>query len=167
MRLMVPRPLQRRLLLGARADGAGDPDRRRRRRALAVVARQPRRAREAPEAARPRMKRRRMRMPAYYVLDTEHHLVRVRNVLAWARWYEGNYDKRAVDRTTISGNCFVSTVFIGLDHRFFDDGPPLVFETMIFGGPTGLDESVWRYASWDDAVTGHDMAVKKVLAAMK
>jgi hypothetical protein len=32
------------------------------------------------------------------------------------------------------GNIGISTVFLGLDHRHFGDGPPLLFETMVFGG---------------------------------
>lgn len=36
--------------------------------------------------------------------------------------------------TEIAEGCEVSTVFIGLDHRFSDTGPPLVFETMAFWG---------------------------------
>ena len=30
---------------------------------------------------------------------------------------------------------------------------------MIFGGP--LDQQMWRYSTWDDAETGHKMAVAK------
>ena len=29
---------------------------------------------------------------------------------------------------------FISTVFLGIDHNFNLEGPPLLFETMIFGG---------------------------------
>ncbi|WP_166903861.1 hypothetical protein [Mycobacterium sp. DL440] len=28
----------------------------------------------------------------------------------------------------------VSTVWLGLNHSFTDDGPPIIFETMVFGG---------------------------------
>lgn len=36
--------------------------------------------------------------------------------------------------TELAEGCEVSTVFLGLDHRFSDEGPPLVFESMAFWG---------------------------------
>lgn len=51
----------------------------------------------------------------------------------------------------------VSTVFLGLDHSW-GDGPPVVFETMIFGGP--LDDDQWRYCTLADAKAGHRRAVR-------
>lgn len=52
----------------------------------------------------------------------------------------------------------VSTVFLGVDHNFFGDGRrPIVFETMIFGGPhDGYQE---RYATWEEAEVGHRRAL--------
>lgn len=54
----------------------------------------------------------------------------------------------------------VSTVWLGLDHNFEPDGPPLIFETMVFGGP--LADYQWRYATEAEAVAGHDQVVAKV-----
>lgn len=101
-----------------------------------------------------------------YILDENHNVVRCDDVLTWARWFE-QIDNRTVDQTRVSGDCFVSTVFLGLDHRFIGNGPPLVFETMVFGGPVDFDESQRRYSSWDDAEIGHKMIVDRVLFAMK
>jgi hypothetical protein len=50
----------------------------------------------------------------------------------------------------------VSTIFTGLDYQPFD-GPPLVFETIIFGGPHG--KQTWRYSNYDEALAGHAKAV--------
>ena len=61
------------------------------------------------------------------------------------------------------GGVKVSTVFLGLDHRFSDsleDGPPVLWETMIFGG--AHDEHQERYTSRADAIAGHARAVKMV-----
>lgn len=58
------------------------------------------------------------------------------------------------------GEANVSTVFLGLDHNY-GDGPPLLFETMVFGLP-GETEYQWRYATWDEAVAGHERAVVAV-----
>lgn len=50
----------------------------------------------------------------------------------------------------------VSTVWLGIDHNFYGDGPPLIFETMIFGRE--LDQEQWRYATEYDARVGHQKA---------
>src|SRR5215813_8215351 len=47
----------------------------------------------------------------------------------------------------------ISTVFIGIDHNFRRDGPPLTFETMVFNGP--LNEEQRRWTTWDEAEAGH------------
>ena len=75
-----------------------------------------------------------------------------------------NSDSRVVGYTEITSETFVSTIFIGIDHRHYGKGPPLLFETMIFNGP--LDGYQWRYASWDDASTGHRAAVTKARSAI-
>lgn len=50
----------------------------------------------------------------------------------------------------------VSTVFLSVDHQW-GEGPPVLFETMIFGGP----HADWtdRYSTWDEAVAGHERVV--------
>ena len=50
----------------------------------------------------------------------------------------------------------VSTVFLALDHSF-TDGPPVLWETMVFGQGDG-DEYQERYTSYEDAVEGHKRA---------
>lgn len=53
----------------------------------------------------------------------------------------------------------VSTVFLGMDHNHFSS-PPLLFETMIFGGP--WDEEQWRYPTWEEAEAGHQRAIELI-----
>lgn len=60
--------------------------------------------------------------------------------------------------TTVFGNR-ISTVFLGLDHSW-NGGPPVVFETMVFGGP--LDEEQDRYCTRAEAEAGHAMWVARV-----
>lgn len=47
----------------------------------------------------------------------------------------------------------VSTVWLGLDHRFGDAGAPLIFETMVFGGPH--DSDCFRWSTELEADLGH------------
>jgi hypothetical protein len=98
----------------------------------------------------------------YYILNAEHHAVEA-SLLEWAKWFE-EISNRLVGYTQVTSEISVSTVFLGIDHRWHDDGPPLLFETMIFGGP--LDKKMWRYSSWDDAEAGHAAAVRKARTAI-
>jgi hypothetical protein len=72
----------------------------------------------------------------------------------WADMFE--HADRQVARTEINESTSVSTVYLGLDHQY-GDGPPLIYETMIFGGEH--DEWCWRYPNRDAALAGHDQAV--------
>ena len=63
---------------------------------------------------------------------------------------------RTLDRTEI-GPVLISTVFLGINHAFNDDGPPILFETMIFGG--ALDQYQQRYCTYEEAIQGHRLAV--------
>jgi hypothetical protein len=67
-----------------------------------------------------------------------------------------SYEDRRVARTDISEGVDVSTVHLVLDHQY-GDGPPLIFETMIFGGDH--DQDCWRYSTEEQAQAGHDAVV--------
>jgi len=55
---------------------------------------------------------------------------------------------------------YVSTVFLGINHRWFGDGPPLVFETMVFGGP--MDRHMERTSTWAEAEQTHERVCRDV-----
>src|SRR5690349_9444258 len=95
-----------------------------------------------------------MSMPRYWILDG-HEPVPVDDVKTWGLWFE-NDERRRVGLWEGNG-AKVSTVFLGLNHRF-GPGTPLLFETMIFGGPH--DEFCDRYATWDEAAAGHQKAIE-------
>jgi len=96
-------------------------------------------------------------MAGYYVL---HGHKPVSSELAiWARSMESRGDERIVAKSSLKKNVSVSTVFVGLEHQW-GEGPPLLFETMIFGGEhDGYQE---RYSTWEEAEEGHAEAVKLV-----
>lgn len=81
------------------------------------------------------------------------------DLLTWASWFKGA--ERHVDQTS-KGDIRVSTLFLGLDHSF-GDGPPLLFETMIFGGEH--DQYQRRCSTWDEAEGMHAKACKLALKA--
>jgi hypothetical protein len=97
-----------------------------------------------------------------YILDDENRPVRADGFIRWAQWMERRGDRCRVGLDVVD-SAKISTVYLGLDHRHRGKGPPLLFETMIFGGQ--LDQECWRYSSWDDALTGHAAAVRRVKEA--
>jgi len=62
---------------------------------------------------------------------------------------------------TVVGKVNVSTVWLGLDHQW-GDGPPLIFETMVFGGRGKLADAQQRYATREQALAGHAEMVRAV-----
>jgi len=98
-------------------------------------------------------------MNDYYILDGK--TVITCNLLEWAEWLK-NAD-RTVKKTKI-GEIKISTVFLGLDHNYSDEGPPLLFETLVFGGP--LDGEMNRYWTWEQAEEGHREMVESVTNLM-
>ena len=91
----------------------------------------------------------------YYILGPDHKPVVTKDALLWAQFFE-NMDNRRVAETWVTlvdkDDVHVSTVFLGLDHNY-GPGPPLLFETMVFGGP--MNDERYRYATWDEAAAGH------------
>lgn len=85
----------------------------------------------------------------------------------------GDPKYRRVAETTI-GQYWVSTVWIGLDYRMFGEGPPLIFETMVFSPKrkrrTIGGKRIWmlgdevdrtRYSTEEEALRGHAEMVKR------
>jgi hypothetical protein len=77
------------------------------------------------------------------------------DLMRWGRFMQ-EVDRR-VAFTDVDG-IHVSTVFLGLDHSW-TDGPPVLFETMIFGGEYD-EEYQERCCTWAEAEEMHRAAVK-------
>lgn len=69
-------------------------------------------------------------------------------------WVEGSRDYARIGDTELL-DLRVSTVFLVIDHAM--SGPPVLFETMIFGDP--YDQECWRWCTEEDAQFGHDRIV--------
>jgi len=95
-------------------------------------------------------------MSRNYILNKWGRPQKVVDIFQFAAWFE-NTD-RSVAETQIGRKVRVSTVFLGIDHNFTGKGKPVLWETMIFGGP--YDEWCKRYTSERDAKSGHKDAVK-------
>ena len=109
--------------------------------------------------------------PMYYGLDG-HDPVPV-SMMEWAIQMEVRHasieldgtDPWRVARTELPGGGSLSTVFLGLNHNLWPDGPPALFETMLFGTDSWAGEEQWRYATWDAALAGHNELVAQFAAA--
>jgi len=95
-------------------------------------------------------------MTGWYILKG-HTPVPCDDILKLASWgIEGN---TRVAETSHDG-VVVSTVFLKLDHNYGVGGPPLLFETLVFGGV--FDSDMARYATWEEAEAGHVAMCEKV-----
>ena len=83
----------------------------------------------------------------------------------WARLMEDK-EYRTVARDDDRRELYVvSTVWVGLNHRWLAYGPILIFETAIHG-PNGW-EIVNRYTTVEQARAGHAAALRTVQAAAR
>lgn len=92
----------------------------------------------------------------HYVLDEDNNPVREYDLVRWALLFS-EQDRRI--RLTIAWamgheDSKISTVFLGLDHSMGDEGPPILYETMVFGGE--LDQQCQRYSTLQEALDGHN-----------
>jgi hypothetical protein len=100
-------------------------------------------------------------MGLWYILDNNHKLVTSTGIES-SKWMEENPKRKTVgydELKDINGDDVrVSTVFLGLDHAWNGSKPPILWETMIFGGKN--DQAYQeRYASYEDALEGHQKAI--------
>jgi hypothetical protein len=84
-----------------------------------------------------------------------HEPVPEPDLIKWGRWF-GRADRRVL-RDEFPNGVVVSTVFLGMDHGW-GEGPPLLFETMIFG--RNDDSYQTRCSTWDEAIAMHMQALQ-------
>lgn len=94
--------------------------------------------------------------PQYYIMNDQHEAIPVRDVIEWGKWFESA--DRHVAQDEIDGHR-VSTVFLGLDHNHSGEGPPILFETMIFKENDMSDEYQTRCSTWEEAEIMHREAI--------
>jgi hypothetical protein len=94
-----------------------------------------------------------------YKLDGKK-VVRCETLSEWVDYFEKADRHVALD---FIWGMRVSTVFLGLNHNWYDKGDPLLFETMVFVDHSGQDENMRRYSTWEQAEAGH----KEVIANIK
>jgi len=91
----------------------------------------------------------------YYTLEG-HEIKKTEDIITWGNWMK-NIRYHVADEKV--GDIRISTIFLGIAFNKL----PLLFETMVFGGP--LDRKQIRYPTWAEAEAGHKDMVRKVKAA--
>jgi len=97
----------------------------------------------------------------WYILDENNKPV-ASHAMESASWMDKNPERKAVAQEYIN-DVFISTVFLGLDHKnygWLSNETPILWETMIFGGEH--DQYQERYTSYEDALKGHQTALNLV-----
>lgn len=71
-----------------------------------------------------------------FILNATGEPVPEPDLMTWGKWMETAQRSVADERI---GETRISTVFLGLDHNYTPGDPPILWETMIFGGPLNHD----------------------------
>ena len=87
----------------------------------------------------------------HYILDANGEPQAEPDFDRFVQWSGDNPEAYRVALDEI-GDVRISTVFLSLDHSF--TGPPVLWETMVFGGLA--DEEQRRYTSLSSAHAGHE-----------
>jgi hypothetical protein len=88
-------------------------------------------------------------MKLYILVDRKP--MRCHSLKQWAEWHADSDDRQV--GLAVIGQAQVSTVFLGIDQAF-RGRPPMLFETMVFGGP--VDKEQLRCSTWEQAETQHE-----------
>lgn len=113
----------------------------------------------------------------YAILD-ENEQTKFVTLEEWAKWMGNHRDDRVIGRARID-DYIVSTIFLGLDFDFADDGRPQYWETKIFDPPGDRKHSsgrAWdlgtsiyqeRYSTAREAKQGHAKAIEWLRGKLK
>jgi len=94
-------------------------------------------------------------MEKYYILDGK--TAKSVDLITWVTWIK-KADRHVADERI--GGSRILTTFLGFDHSFFPNEPPLLFKTEVFDGP--LNGEVDRHTTWEQAEKGHAATVRRV-----
>lgn len=105
----------------------------------------------------------RMETLGKYILR-DRQVVPVHDLFEWAEWFE-KMENRRVAKTKV-WPFWVSTVFLSLDHNFSMQGPPILFETMVFCRGHA-DVFMERCSTWSEAEEQHRWTVARFKDPLK
>lgn len=99
----------------------------------------------------------------HYILNENDEPIPEEDLMKWGTQMEKA--NRRVARSTV-GRSTISTIFLGSDHNWTNEGPPILWETMVFGGD--LDGECERCSgSRKDAEAMHRRMVERARGAWR
>lgn len=100
----------------------------------------------------------------HYILNDKGEPVPEPDLIKWAQWFEATERHVGDERV---GKFRISTVFLGLDHSYSEQGPPLLWETMVFADGDPNDHDMTRCSgSREQAEAMHQKMVELIKATM-
>lgn len=100
-----------------------------------------------------------------YILDANGNPVLCDDLFTWAEWFETSGESRVVQKTIVADGVQVSTIFLGIDHNWSRRGPPMIYETRVFGGP--IEGDCLRAAKRTTALKNHAAMIAKTREALE
>lgn len=97
--------------------------------------------------------------PRHYVLDGKNVVPATPE--EWGRFLQTADRRVALD---FVGDHRVSTVFLGLDHNWSQEGPPLIFETMVFADEGWDEQDCYRCSTYEEAELQHAQVYSRLKA---
>jgi hypothetical protein len=98
----------------------------------------------------------------YYILNERGEPEAVSDIHKWSSWLGAHHPNRVAEAQI--GESWISTVFLGIDHNWSGKGPPVLWETMVFGGKLNEDQ-VRCGGSREQAEAMHALMVDRVKLA--
>lgn len=96
----------------------------------------------------------------FWILDEKGNPQSV-DLMTWAKWFE---KKDRIVKQEWIGDCWVSTVFLGINHNWSNKGPPILWETMVFTNYKHIDQE-WTIrcaGSIEQAEAMHEEMVRNI-----
>lgn len=109
-----------------------------------------------------------MQKPIYYLWNRKTKSVYItHSTEEFSKWFIDT-ENRIVGKDRIGGY-EISTVALGLAHNIICDGPPKIFETMIFcnNKDDKLHQYYWRFSTYFKALKGHREACRLIRSYVK
>jgi hypothetical protein len=101
-----------------------------------------------------------MHKSRFWILDDKGEPKPVAGISEWS--IATDDEKAIVKQEDVSG-ARISTVFLGVDHSFTQTGPPILWETMVFGGMLDMYKDRCG-GTREQAEAMHERVVAKVKA---
>ena len=98
----------------------------------------------------------------HYILNEAGEPVPEPDLMTWAKAFETM--ERKVKQEYVGPELWVSTVFLGLDHNYTEEGPPILWETMVFRKDYDDVEMDRCSGSREQALAMHEAMVECVRA---